>query len=319
MLRFLPTSRRSKRNKLRTTTGTYSRSSSSGNATDIAKWQAEASVKGGGFIATFADHRGSFRNDSTDEIKQHVLNMSQKDWQDFKDHPERKDDLARMLKSLGKSKDDVESVMGVLQAKMTAKGDTDGPHKLVDSISTMSKEDQEKYRTNEDFRKQTDAEVKATLARVLLSISRNECWKESKQAEDPAMDIADKIMTNAIFSHDDKQAKADIEKAVKDDPDVAPALEQPTNWCRQRPARATIEGDCWRWTNRQPIKPIRIGLRPKDAGKKSLLDTLRDDKGGFWSATDVKGSLTAVQNMTPDEQKQYRDNSGTPPYRRSSR
>ena len=136
-----------------------------GNPTDIAKWQAEASVKGGGFIATFADHRGSFRNDSTDEIKQHVLNMSQKDWQDFKDHPERKDDLAKMLKSLGKSKDDVESIMGVLQAKMTAKGDTDGQHKLVDSISTMLKEDQEKYRTNEDFRRQTDADVKATLAK----------------------------------------------------------------------------------------------------------------------------------------------------------
>ena len=57
-----------------------------------------------------------------------------------------------MLKSLGKSKDDVESIMGVLQAKWQ-KGDTDGQHKLVDSISTMSKEDQEKYRTNEDFRK----------------------------------------------------------------------------------------------------------------------------------------------------------------------
>ena len=128
------------------------------------------------------------------------------------------------------------------------------------------------------------------------------------------MDIADKIMTNATFSHDDKQAKADIEKAAKDDATLLPRLKSPQTDADKdlldRLIQATAAMD------KPPTNQAdQDWSRPEDAGRKSLLDTLKDDKGGFWSATDTKGSLTAVQNMTAAEQKQYRDNSGTPPYR----
>ena len=83
------------------------------NETDVLKWEDMVSNKGeGSFIANLASHRHAFWwNDDIDKITTDVRSMSQTDWQNAKKHPEWRDGLRTMLRTMNKSPEEIDQTL----------------------------------------------------------------------------------------------------------------------------------------------------------------------------------------------------------------
>ena len=134
--------------------------SQSGNATNVLKLEDMIATKDGGFIASLAQMRGTVYNSSVEDIKKSIQNMSQKDWQNLRQHPERRDDMVKMLKSLNKGDSDVKDLMVVFDAKVDP---TAPATNALKSIQEMPPADRQRYQQDETFRKDYDAKLKVAL------------------------------------------------------------------------------------------------------------------------------------------------------------
>jgi hypothetical protein len=70
------------------------------NATNVAKWEDKLAYGDSGLLSNLAGHRGVLYNDSADTIKKDFENMTEKDWQDFTKHPERRESVKEILDTL---------------------------------------------------------------------------------------------------------------------------------------------------------------------------------------------------------------------------
>ena len=209
-----------------------------------------------------------------------------------------------MLKSLNKSDAEIDSVMQLLHDKLNAKADVKGQGDLVDSLQKMSKSDQERYRSDETFRQQFDANVKSTLAGSPAAEIAQHLLDRVKSGLEPVLDLPDKILNNALFQHNADQAKADIAAAMKEDPTLPQRLQNPQSDAdKQLLARLELLA-----AMDAPVdQSSQDWAIAKDVGKQPALSALKAASGGLFSLPDEKASLDTLQQMSAAEQKQFRE------------
>lgn len=237
-----------------------------GNSTDMVKWENQIAVgkskdKGkegdssvtttGSIVGHLAGHRGLLYNGSTREIRQDIAGMTRAQWQDAKDHPERREEMSRMLKSLGKTGKSYIELMDTYDAMLKAGGkDTDeqwknakdaskppllhaigearrfggtGVNGVFEALGDMSQADQNRLRTDADFKKTINKSLRYAvdyndqahaLERMLAQVGRG---------EKPKPDIAAKI----AFETDPALAVRAVQKEFKKDPAMQKRLAEP--------------------------------------------------------------------------------------------
>lgn len=217
------------------------------NETQVKKWEDQIANKGEStFIGNLASHRGWLYNDGMDKINGDIRSMSQADWQDAKDHPERREDLKKMLGTLNKSEAEINQSLAVYDKMLSAgsynQAKDEGKESVLsaldknshwyganregtlDAISGMSQTDQARYRSDEAFRKQVDEKVKG-LDMVSDREAAGRMLEQIKAGKAPDSDPVanlDRIM-NLDGSKTGDAVKA-MEKAFKDDPTLLQRL-----------------------------------------------------------------------------------------------
>ncbi len=223
------------------------------NPTELVQREAEAEEKGGGFIASFAEHRRTISNDSTDKLRGHILNMKQADWQDLKDHPNKRADMAAMLKSLNKSDGDITSLMSTYDAKVGAAdfnaANDIGKKPLLDALQAhssglfgaadfnnmrssllaiqgMTAEEQRMYRENSGnppYREQVDKALPASFSDEVLQHASKRMLEQIKNGQAPVLDLAAQLelQTNS------PQTIRDIEQWFRDDKSLFSRIQSP--------------------------------------------------------------------------------------------
>jgi hypothetical protein len=204
--------------------------SEAGNSTQLVKWENQITVKGGSLVSSLAAHRGLLFNDSPDDIRADIASMSRKQWQDEKAHPERRDEMKDMLKSLGLRQKQMDELLGTYDAMINARakqgqddyaaardaGKEPLTHALTEArnsltgrapaalkaLANMSTADQERYRKDASFAHQVRMMLFADHAGKRVPGLLH--TREEKQAaertlrlisngEKPALDIAGKL------------------------------------------------------------------------------------------------------------------------------
>jgi YD repeat-containing protein len=224
----------------------------SGNATEAAKREDEIDTTNGAgsLVSNLAQHQHLLWNDGEGKIDNDIRGMSQADWEDCKKNPERRDQLKAMLGTLNRSTGDTTSTLALYDKMMsantyaTAKDQgqesvltkvDDSNHwygtnrnDVIDSIANMSQSEQERYRTDETFRKKVDDSVVGKIedSEGQDAVKRMlNCVKNGKPMDSDVIANLEKIQN---FDGSKTVAAANtIEKAFRDDPTLKQRILHP--------------------------------------------------------------------------------------------
>jgi hypothetical protein len=216
--------------------------SNTGNSTDVAKWEDEIATAGkGSFVDTLTADSHWYGNTSTGDIQQQMRTMSASDWQDAKDNSGRRDEVVNALQTLGKSQDDINKTMAIYDHMMSADTydhATDGAKQSVldvinsnkhwygdnqtgvlDAIQNMSQSDQQKFRTDANFRNQVEAAVNGSVEDVDQQAAAKRMFDAIQAGKSPQGDIITALERLQNYDGSKTQeAVTDIQNAMKADP-----------------------------------------------------------------------------------------------------
>ncbi len=182
------------------------------NETEMLQYEDMIATKGGGsLVASLAKHRGTIYNSSVEDITKDVRNMTQAQFEEAKRNPAQRAELEQMLKSLNKDDGETKQVLAVYDRMVAAPdfakaqeagkaGITDeiaasqhwygtDSNRLINAIADMSETDQNRYRTDENFRKQLDASVKESFGMPGQLDSAQRMLKQIKEGKAPDSDM----------------------------------------------------------------------------------------------------------------------------------
>lgn len=218
---------------------------SASNDTEVLKWEDMITNKGdGSFIAQLANHRHTFWfNDSNEKICADIRNMSETDWTQARQHPEWRDELRTMLRTLNKTPDEISDTLKVYDTMLSAKdfgkaeaagkipaldqinsckhwygNDADG---LFNAISKMSPDEQNSYRTDKDYRAKIDEAIKNSIpdSRRQGALERALAQVQNGHTPDGDLLISLDRLSNLDGSKT-RDAVLAIEKAFKEEPSL---------------------------------------------------------------------------------------------------
>ena len=298
---------------------------SAGNATELAKWENQIATEDSSFISSLARHRGIFWNDSATAVAKDIQEMSEKDWRNFKEHPEQREALKQMLDSLKGAhvnQDDVNNLMGIFNEKMSVttyeESKNLGRRSIIDklddnqhilgndraealhAISQMSPEEQERYRNNKEFKEEIDQKVFGIFGGTPAMESASRMLDQIQKGQQPEEDIRTKLSAHlSEFSPDRAQAVRDIQQAFKDDPKLQEKILHPSN-----PEEVELSKDFQR-----QLHHLFWNVQDYDRYAKSLLETgrlsiekqIELDKD--WTGTDKQSVYKDIVNATEEEKK----------------
>jgi hypothetical protein len=224
-----------------------------GNSTDMVKWEDQIATKGGSFISDLAAHRGTIYNDSAAEIKKEITGMNKKQWEDAREHPERREELEKMLKSLGQDRRATYDMMSTFDAMVSAQakpGQTQwaaaeeagrGPlekslkeahnqffgsaEATRDALLHMPLSDQDRYRQDRNFRQTLDKKVNSIISNQEQRDAVHRMLNQVRSSEKPSLDLAGKI----AFESDAVKAIHTVQEAFTKDPALLTRLTQPVS------------------------------------------------------------------------------------------
>ncbi|MCC7529770.1 MAG: hypothetical protein IT342_14700, partial [Candidatus Melainabacteria bacterium] len=159
-----------------------------GNQSELLAWEDQISNQGGTIISALARHRGTIYDDSVDEMCSTAEGMSQADWERLKD-PARGGEFRQQIEAMLKtyaSASETARVMEIVDKKaaLTSYAEAStarrsltnaledrthwfGPNDsegILDDISKMSVQEQERYRTDMQYRKVVNEAVEDKLS-----------------------------------------------------------------------------------------------------------------------------------------------------------
>lgn len=223
-----------------------------GNDTELARWENMIDKKGGSFVANLDKHRGHLWNDSAAEIGNSVANMSKKDWEEAKANPNSRKELETMLLSLNKTQKERDDILAVFDKKMKAedfekaqdvgkvsissqldnkwgyfKNDQQA---MLNAINSMSKEDREKYRSDDKYKEEVDKKVRNYMSgEALVQAQRTLRMVETGQnVQGRDNDIVAKLAGHGSNVFTDKaQAIREVRDAFDSDPKLRERITNP--------------------------------------------------------------------------------------------
>lgn len=232
-----------------------------GNDTELARWESQINRRGGSIASELDKHRGTFWNDSAQEIGTSLENMSKKQWEEAKADPQgTRRELELMLESLNKTGEEKEKLLKVFDTKMKAdsfeatadsgkvsvldrmeekwhfyRNDQGG---MLESIAAMSAEDRQRYQRDREFKEELDRKV----ARYMSGDTREEAERLLKQVESnqkPEASIVTKLTAHAAnFNTDENKAIRDIRDAFNQDPTLRERIVNPQSEADRKFAQA---------------------------------------------------------------------------------
>lgn len=221
-----------------------------GNATELARWESQINRRGGSIASELDKHRGTFWNDSAQEIGTTIENMSRKQWEEAKADPQgSRRELELMLDSLNKTGEEKEKLLKIFDTKVKAdsfeattdsgkvsvldrmdekwhffRNDQGG---MLEAVASMSREDRKRYQEDRQFKEELDRKV----ARYMSGDTREEAERLLKQIErneKPEASIVTKLTAHAAnFNTDKYKAVRDIRDAFNQDPQLRERLVNP--------------------------------------------------------------------------------------------
>ncbi|MCC7527179.1 MAG: hypothetical protein IT342_01580, partial [Candidatus Melainabacteria bacterium] len=220
-----------------------------GDAWEVAKWEEQIAVKGGGLATALAQHRGSIYDDSTHLVLKDIESMSEQDWKAYKtDEAYRQrvdtvlkdylsdDEYARAKKLL----DEKAAAETYEQAKgsgnrdlLTVIKDNEGNFdndegEIWNAIENMSVAQQEKYRNDDKFRASVDEAVARTLDTGTEEDVANGMLTRVLAGGSPKADIIDKLNKHSADTNTDEAAVIrDVEQAFVEDSSLRLRLNNP--------------------------------------------------------------------------------------------
>ncbi len=306
--------------------------SKTANATEMIKYEDMIANKGdGSLVASLAKHRGKLWNDSSADIVGDIRNMTPAQFDDGKAHPERRQELQEMLKSLNKNPEESNQALTVYD-KMMAAPDLDHAReaakpsveqevaasqhwygadgtRISDSIANMSQADQQKYRSDEKFRNQLNQEVEKSIDDPRLLDAAQRMLQQVKDGKEPNSDLIAKI--ERIQNDDGSktgEAAREIEKSFRQDPAlrervINPKTDEERKFSElfKKTAQETFGDD---YDN--------IGKPLVEQGRLPLESKVGLNQGVF--SNDYKSAFEDLQHATPEEKQRLKND---PEYRQT--
>ncbi|HIA53382.1 MAG TPA: hypothetical protein EYN91_15060 [Candidatus Melainabacteria bacterium] len=300
------------------------------NATEMVQYEDMIANKGGGsLVASLARHRGTFYNSSIEDITNDVRNMTQAQFDDAKRNPAQRAALDQMLTSLNKDEEERKQVLAVYD-KMVAAPDFakaqeagkvsvseeiaasqhwygTNSERLVTSISNMSATDQNRYRTDESFRKQIDDSVKDLLRNPDQLDAAQRMLRQVKEGRAPDSDVVALLKMSFNFEGEKTgEISRRIDSVLTKNPElrerlINPKTEEDRKFAEEfrKAAQATFREDYENYG-----KPL------VETGHLPLERKVALNQGVFSNA--YKEAFQDLQNASPEEKQKLRDD---PAYR----
>ncbi len=325
---------------------THSALTGAGNDNQVAKWEDEIGNKNGTLVGKLAEHKGTIYNDGKADILKSVSGMSKADFDDAKAHPERREQVHQELERLKGARlneNDVNDIMKAYDQKMSAKdyaasqktgnGDVianikndEGMFKndrkgMLDAITNMTPEEQQRYRTDANFKKQLDEQVAKSVSNVPPEQQAEgippagPAYEAARRmldgvsaGKEPKQDIVSKLSGEASDFHTDKaQVIRDVQQAFKDDPTLRDRLNNP-----KTPEDQQLSKD-FNKALHECLSNSDINTYAKplmETGHLAIDKQMDLDKGVF--SNDKQGAFKDIVNASPEEIKKMQSD---PAYR----
>lgn len=223
--------------------------SGAGDAWEVAKWEDQISLKGGSLITRLAAHRGTFYDDSTHAVLKDIEDMTEQDWKAYKSDAAYRRQVDTVLKDF-LSTEEYTRAQKLLDDKVAATSygasqklgnrdllttisDNEGvlendEVEIWNAIENMSPEEQEKYRSDKQYRAKVDDAVSRSLDTGAEQSVATGMLQRILQGGNPKADIVDKLNKHAADTDTDEGAVIrDIEQAFAEDPTLQARLNEP--------------------------------------------------------------------------------------------
>jgi len=302
---------------------TFKALSAAGNEREVKKWEDMIATKGGTLVTKLSKHGGAW-DDSIGQVLRTIEDMTEDDWNKLKKDPDQLQRVRDVLK-IDLSENEMKRVDAMLKAKLDADSfiksqaaqrdvlesvsDEVGffntsEEGVLDSLRRMSKTDQEKYRTDPEFKRKVDKlvtdgmdvgeEQKSAFA-VLDAITRG---------DKPEDDILSKLYVHADhINTDEAKVIEDLEEAFRKDPKLRERLAKDPEYRKKfdEAIRGALDDDEYQRYAKPLIEEGRIPLKIKaelytgffNDDEKSLLDVISKGSEKDWDEllTDPKSTL----------------------------
>lgn len=226
------------------------------NATTVELAAYEDLIKyppGGTVIQSLARHEGTFYNDGVDKVLGTLNGISAADWQKLKDDPAYRAQVDGVLRSLISNDGDYARTQQLLNSKaqtssfeasrseakvpvLDAFRDSQGVFSndkaaALAALKGMTPEEQNRYRTNPEFKRQLDEQVRTTLSDASLVEGRRYLERVMRnEGETPETKLLTSLNNLVV---DDKTERKDLvttlERAFRENPELRERIANPKN------------------------------------------------------------------------------------------
>lgn len=226
-----------------------------GNETEVKRWEDLIQHRGGSLVGVLAGHRGVFNDDEAGVYKS-IENMSKEDWLRLKLEPGFRESIDSVLSTF-MNQEECQKAQRLLDQKMAVPVDLNkidesyeasklqGRRSLTaalsdangflgadcdavyEAISNMSAEEQEKYRTDQSYKKGIDDTINHRLIPgAQQDVARGMLDKVSHGLK-PELGLIERINLASFNSADLAGIVRDIEQEFKSDPTLQKRLQNP--------------------------------------------------------------------------------------------
>jgi len=300
------------------------------NETEMIQYEDMIANKGGGsLVASLARHRGTIYNSSIEDITNDVRNMTQAQFESAKRDPAQRAALDQMLSSLNKDADERKQVLAVYDKMIAATDFTKAQEagkvsvseefaesrhwygtdtqRLLTSVSNMSLTDQNRYRTDESFRKQIDASIVELLKNPDQLDAAQRMLRQVKDGKAPDSDVIALLKMSPNWQGEKTgEIARRVDSVLSRNPDLRERLLNPKTETEKKYAqdfRKAAE-ETFREDYENFGKPL------VEQGHLPLERKVALNQGVFSNA--YKEAFQDLQNASPEEKQKMRDD---PAYR----
>ena len=299
-----------------------------GNEREMATWEDRIQYgKDGSLVTKLAAH-GGIIDDDMGEVLGTIEDMSETDWKRLKEDPKFYERVTDVLR-IDLNKNEMNRAEELLKAKMGADNYEDSKlerrdivsavkdssrEEVIDVLEKMTPQEQERYRTDERFKRDVDRSVNSALrfgvpdhARAAKSIlARVESGKP------PTGDIIAKIfMHGSDRDYDPREVIVDLKEAIHKDPSILEDYRNDPEYKKRFDAAlssALLPADEGKYAH-----PLLRGERLPFKTQAELYDRVIDDEKGLYEAIkrgtpeDWKEIIANPDNVLDFVEEEYRD------------
>ncbi|HMO24411.1 MAG TPA: hypothetical protein PKC98_25900, partial [Candidatus Melainabacteria bacterium] len=269
-----------------------------GNDRELAVWEDRIEHgKDGSLLTKLAAH-GGIIDDGMNDVLGTIEDMSEQDWKRLKEDKDFYKEVTGVLK-IDLSKSEMSRAEALLKAKMEAGdfessklirrdvfdalADSSTGDEVIENLKKMTPVEQERYRTDKDFREQLDNKVDGAVFHPAHRQAADSIMDSIKQGKPPENDIVAKIfMHGADGGYDAREVVVDLKEAIQKDPGIVEAYRTDPEYRRKFDEAlkiAVLPADRDKYIN-----PLLNGERLPFKTQAQLYDGIIDDEAGLYEA-----------------------------------